>query len=416
MAIPKKDNFNRMMIYLALISSVILIQAEKSYADVDETVEILKASYKLPLIVTTAQAELVAAGLEDTLSDCNDDHLAARVKYRIGVIYFKASMMNKSKDKFLQITNDPQSPKFIRICSFNMIGQISRLIGADGEALEAFDQVVSLIGQEKVSAADLAPVRLVCSALFSRAEIYELQKNYAASIAEYNRLVDMLKNSDMFNQYMALVIDRMSQLYLRQGNVDKYKEVAKVLIVDCPQYYRTPLIKLEIECAMLLKKTSPNFDFKNSSFDLPVQIIAYFKDSTNPIWAESITTEFEKLCKNHTNTYAGILLKYHYAWLLDTLGEKEKAAEMFAQVFSTNTIDTVSKSWKKANIENIQEYAKIQHAIILGEKAEYKRALSALNNLQTHPDNSHLSKLAKSVINGLHILKKEVPKNDHKEK
>jgi hypothetical protein len=60
-------------------------------------------------------------------------------------------------------------------------------------------------------------------------------------------------------------------------------------------------------------------------------------------------------------------------------------------------------------IESIQEYAKIQYAIMSGEKSDYKQALRVLGSLQPNSDNPHISELAKSVTESIQILRREVP-------
>jgi hypothetical protein len=67
-------------------------------------------------------------------------------------------------------------------------------------------------------------------------------------------------------------------------------------------------------------------------------------------------------------------------------------------------------------LEAVQEYARIQSAIMLGEKGDYTDALRVLRSLRKHPDKSHLSELAKSVTESIEILKREVPKDESTKK
>ena len=100
---------------------------------------------------------------------------------------------------------------------------------------------------------------------------------------------------------------------------------------------------------------------------------------------------------------------------MDAVSDKEKAAEELTRVFSDNVIDTDGKSLQKA-IENIREYAKIQYAIISSERSDYKQALRVLSSLTDHPDNSHVSELAKSVTESIQILRREVLTNENEER
>ena len=108
------------------------------------------------------------------------------------------------------------------VSSLNMLGQISRLQGQTKEALEAFEEMANLVEPHLLAdskSAASASTELWCSALFSRAEILEMEQDYTASIAEYNRLLKTLnknRDRDIFEQYGPLVNDRIFQLHIRQ--------------------------------------------------------------------------------------------------------------------------------------------------------------------------------------------------------
>ena len=416
MDIQKSGNC-KVLFCLALVAAVVLIAVGISFAETRDATEALIKTYTLAPAVTPAEIEQAIAGLENVLSDCVDSYPAFRTRYRMGVLYFKAGMMEASKSEFLQIANDPECSELIRACSFNMVGQISRLKGKDEDALEAFDRVANLLEQrlavDNKKAVESGTAKLWCSAVFGKAEIYELQRDYAASIAEYNRLhriLDENENNDMLSKYAVLANDRISQLYLRLGDADKYIRFAQALTADYPKYCRTPIIKFEIECVRFLKNLRADFGFANGSFIGPACLIAYLKDSKDKTSAQQISSKLDTLCKEYPGSYAGILLNYHYAWLLDTLGEEEKAIEILARISSSDIVDSNNNFWEKAIAETIQEYAKTQYAIMLSEKADYAEALRVLSSLRTHPGQSHLSELAKSIRKSIKILKREAPK------
>jgi tetratricopeptide (TPR) repeat protein len=405
-----------------VIFSIITITAEVAYSSKSKSaIGVLAETYKLASTINPAEAEMMVNDLEKALADCDDDYLVFRIKYRIGVIYFKSHMMENSKSKFLQIANAPKCPELIRVSSLNMVGQISRLEGKNREALSAFKQVADLLERHlcdnRKSTANSAFATLWHSALFSRAEIYESQHDYAASISEYNRLLHISgQNNNILGQYSPLVNDRISQLYLRQREIDKYINLAETLVKDYPEYRRTPIIKLELECVKFLKSIPSNIEFPNGSFVAPALFIAYLKNTRDRASALHAIDKINRLCAEYKNTYGGILLQYHYAWLLDALGEKDKAVEIFAKISSDNAVNMNGISEKKAIVEIVQEYSKIQYAIMAGEKADYQEALRALGSLRTHPDESHISVLARNVTEGMQILKREVPRNESEEK
>lgn len=418
----QKNGSCSLIFYLCFIVAITVVADRVSLATGKTPAEVLIATYRSPAAITPAEAKSAITGLEKVLADCGDSYLAFRIRYRIGVMYFRAGMKGTSKARFLQIANNPKCPELIRACSFNMIGQISRLRAENKEALEAFNQVANLLEQRLSAGKEYTPnpalTKLWCSALLGRAEIYELQQDYTASITEYNRLLralSQIENKDMLDQYAPIASDRISQLYLRQGDIDKYIELAESLTGDYSEYYRMPIVRLELECVKFLKSVSANLEFLNDgSFGAPAHVVANLKGSKSATSAQHFVDELNRLCKEYENTCGGILLQYHYAWLLDALGEKHKAAEILARIFSNDVSDISNESREKAIAETVREYAKIQYAIMAGEKTNYKEALRVLGSMQSHPDKSHISELATSVAKSIQILKREVPKDENK--
>ena len=422
MDIQKNANCSHSLIVcLSIVIAVPVTAHGASHGKARTPEEILIATYELPHTITPVEAQSAVSRLEQALADCRGSYLAFRIRYRMGVMYFRADMMKPSKAEFLLTANDPECPEPIRACSFNMIGQISRLTAENEEALKAFDKVVNLLEQslftDKKYAQNSAMAKLWCSALLSTAEIYELQHHYTASINEYVRFLDAFnqsKNIDLSSQYAPLAYDRMSQLYLRIGNIQKYMEITRTLIESYPEYSRTAIIKWESECVKFLKSTSTSFP--NAGFRAPALVIAYLKSSNNPTLAQNIVDPLNALCKAYQDTSTGILLQYHYAWLLDTVGEEQKAREILSRISSIDAFDPNDNPPQKAIVETLQEYAKIQYAIMAGEKAEYKEALRILDSLHTYANESHISELAEAVTKGIQTLRREVPENDNKER
>jgi hypothetical protein len=424
MDIRKTASCSRSLVFYLSLAIVIMLTAEEvSPTEAKTPAEVLIATYRSPHATAPAGAKSAIAELERALANCEDAYLAFRIRYRIGVMHFRAGMIGASKAGFLQIANDPKCPELIRACSFNMIGQISRLRAENKDALEALGRVADLLEQRLSIGRGYAPnstmAKLWCSAFLSRAEIYELQRDYAASITEYSRLLHALsqsKSEHMQSQYAPLANDRMSQLCLRQGDTDRYTELAEALTGRYPEYCRTPIVRLELECVKFLRSVSPKLEFPHGSFSAPAHVIAHLKRSDDGTSPQSVVDKLNGLCKEYRNTRGGMLLQYHYAWLLDTLGEKRKAAEVFARIFSNDAVNANSKSEEKVIAETVQEYAKIQYAIMAGEKADYREALKVLSSLKAHPDKSHLSELAESVTKGVQTLIREVPRNENEER
>jgi tetratricopeptide (TPR) repeat protein len=409
--------------HFALVGLIALLTSGVSRADTCAAAAAIVAAYDSPNTISAAEANSVVARLEKALTQCQDAYLEARIKYRIGVTYFKAGMLEPADAVFSPLASDTDCPPLVRICSSNMTAQICRMLGRDAEALEAFNRLASLaeqrlsLGSEDTN--DSVFSRLWCAALFSRAEIYETRRDFAAGTVEYNRLIQALKrrkDPGLLASYGPLAQDRVSQLHLRQGNVEQYMKAAQRLTADYPQYYRTPVVKFETACIKFLKSASEDAEFVNGSFGAPAQAIGYLKSSKTKTSAHELVDTLEQLCQQHGGGYGGIFLQYHYAWLLDTLGQKEKAVEMLARICSADVAAMDSESWREALLETIQEYAKLQFAIMLGERADYTEALGLLGSLRAHPETSHLGELATSVTKSIETLKRELPKDENQQR
>lgn len=402
-----------------MVGIVVVMAGGASLAGVPDAAEVLIASYEATEGISTTEAEPVVAKLEKALANCTDDYLAFRLKYRIAMINFRAHGMEPSKARFLQIAQDPKCPEIVKVCSLNMIGQISRLMGNDKEALEAFDQTSSLLarkfswGVEDSACSGLK--KLWVLVVFSRAEIFEMQGDYASGVVEYENLLEALSQNrrGRFSQYAAGVNDRLCQLYLHQGDTGKYVKSALALTAGYPEYYRTGIIKLEIECVKFLKTVGVDFNFSDGSFSAPSYTIAYLRRARDLDSAQDMAEKLDRLSREYADGYSGILLGYHYAWLLDALGERDRALEVLARVSSDECFGANEKHCRITIVETIQRYAKIQRAIILGEKANYSEALQVLDSLRTDQSESHISELAKAVSKGMQTLKREVRRNEN---
>lgn len=411
------------MSHFALVSLIAMLTSGVSRADTRTAAAAIIAAYDAPGTISATEANSVVASLEKALPQCQDAYLEARIKYQIGITYFKVGMLEAANAVLSRLANDTDCPQLVRICSCNMTGQICRMLGRDAEALEAFNRLASLAEQQLSLASedtnDSVFKRLWCAALFSRAEIYETRRDFDAGIAEYNRLIQVLKRQKdpgLLASYGPLAEDRASRLHLRQGNVEQYLKAAQTLTADYPQYYRTRVVKFETACVKFLKSASENIEFANGSFSAPAQAIGWLKSSKTKTSARELVNTLEQLCQQHEGAYGGILLQYHYAWLLDTLGQKEKAVEVLARICSADVAAIDSESWREALLETIQEYAKLQSAIMLGESADYTGALRLLGSLRAHPETSHLGELTTSVTKSIETLKRELPKYENQQR
>jgi tetratricopeptide (TPR) repeat protein len=421
MGIRRKENCKGVLL-CATILAIIFAGGRASRANNRTATEALLATYDSGATLTPAEAKRAISNLESALVDCGDTHLAFRVRYRIGVMSFKAHMMDAAKAQFLQTARERECPEMVRMCSLNMAGQISRLQAGSIEALEIFERVANLAEQHLSNGTEHGPesayTRLTCSALLGRAEIYELRRDYAASIKEYDRILDVLRRveGDHASNRAASLKDRISQLCIRQGHVNEYLKRAETLTKEHPDYCRTALIKLETECVRFIKDCPESPDFVSGSFSAPAQAVALVRSSPGEASAQEICAKVRSLCKEHTHTYAGLLLQYHYAWFLDAAGRKDEAARALGQVFTSDAAAESKSPSEKAVVQTLEDYAKIQYAIIAAEKTDYVEALRVLAGLQMYQDRPHISELARSIYKGVEILRREVPKNEERSK
>ncbi len=415
MDIQKKENCNSM--FLAVVGAALVLTAGSVCpADTDMAAGVLKATYGRDATVEIAQAAAVVESLQAAMAECNDGFLASRIKYRIGVIYFKTNLLKEAKGAFLNLTDDPKCAEVIRVCGLNMVGQISRMQGDNEAALVAFGKMVKLCSKLPSDADDKpAYARLMCAGLFAMGEIYELQQDYGPSITRYTALLKAIPRFEGqgTSKLPALVRDRISQLYLRQGQTDKYLEQAKELISRHPGYYRTPVVEYEAECVQLLSNRPGSPEFANGSYVAPAEVVASLKGPNNEAALRELSDKLGNMWEEHKDTYGGILLGYHYAWILETLGEKTGAAQILEQMALCNVPAENGQGPPRPVVDTLQEYSKIQSAILAAESADYGKALKMLANLREHPENSHISTLLLSLNQSVETLRREVPTNEN---
>jgi len=387
-------------------------------ADTKAALNVLVSMYKPVASVTVAQAKALIVALEKVAGSCGDDLTAFRIRYRIALLSFRVGLLDAAKAGFTALTADGKCPALVRVCSYNMVGQISRLAGEDTEALAAFDEAAKLAAEQLPTVEkDKGPFEEVLrAALFARGEIYELNGDYSASIGEYERLLGALSalaDDKSLGGYKAMVNDRISQSYLRKGNVDKYIRAAQAIVSADTQYGRREIIELEMTCVKFLKGVNPNTVFGNGSFEAPAKVIAYVKQQEQTKAAADIVDKVGRLVDRYTQGYGAMMVEYHYAWLLDAIGEKDKAKKIFGRI-SSGEIEI--QQCNEAIAGTVRQYAKIQYAIMLGEAGDYREALKALSQVAPAGEQTHISKLTESVSESIKILKREVPASENKQR
>lgn len=412
MDILKRDNYR-----LILILFLLAVTNFNAFAGDKEAAQILIDSHKLHERLTIEETEKVISDLNRVLGICTDEYLQFRIKYRIAILHFKTGSFDKACSCFKKISQTPDSPDLVRMCSLNMSGQIYRVQAKDKEALEAFEELIVLskkfLSKDPNKANPSTVLKLGITAGFAKAEIYQYEQKYDSAISEYKRVLARFEENKISNtnSYAPLAMDRISQLSLMRGDIEGFCQVTAQLIERYPDYYRIPIIKFETDAVKIIKKKNPAIDFARGSFEAPAMLISFIKDTGDKELVQKITVLLENLNREYQGTYGWILLGYHHAWLLDAAGQKDSAAKAFEAIHKDNFKDTSDNPGIATVISTAADYTRLQKAIILGEAGNYRDALECVYSIRADPNNTHLSNLADSIEKALETLKREAPKD-----
>ncbi len=358
-------------------------------------------------------AEETISNLNQALTLCTDDELSCRIEYRIGILYFKSGDLLQALESFKKVARSANCADLAKLCSLNMTGQIYRVQAKNDKALKAFEELIEQSQKLFNQNIPASVLKLIAAAGFSRAEIYRYNQDYTSAIAEYKKIYAYLKSdkTPQTNNFAPLALDRISQLYLIKSKVENYCRTTAELIEKYPGYYRTPIIKLETETVRILKRKNPSIDFARGSFDAPAELIAFIKNRGNKELKDTAILLLKELSNQYRQSYGGIVLGYHYAWLLDASGEQKQAAKVFEDICKQAVLINPDTPAIAKVISTLTDYAKFQQAIILGEQSKYREALELAHSTKPEPNDVHMLNLADSIKNSLEILKREVPKD-----
>ncbi|MHC4396866.1 MAG: tetratricopeptide repeat protein [Planctomycetota bacterium] len=413
MDILKKDSYRKIIfaVFLVLASGLNVFAREK------QPVQVLIDSYKLPDKLTTKTAEKTISELNQALTLCSDNALKFRIQYRIGILYFKSGDLSQALESFKETAQTPDCPDTIKLYSLNMAGQIYRMQAKDDKALKAFEEFIKLsqkfLTQDPNQENPASVLKLVVTAGFAKAEIYQYSQDYDSAIAEYKKIFACLKpgKTPDVNSYAPLALDRMSQFYLIKGQIEDYYQTAIELVEKYPDYYRTPIVRLETKAAIILKGKDTSVNFPRGSFDAPARLIALIKDSGDKELKARVIVLLKNLSSQYQQNYGSILLGYHYAWLLDASGEQQKADETLADICKQAASINPYMPGTASVISTLTNYAKLQQAVIFGEENRYREALEIVYSLKPDPNDVHMLNLTDSIKKALETLKREVPKD-----
>lgn len=380
--------------------------------------EVLTRTCDQPTWLSVSETQAAVSSLRHELVGCGEPLLKAQIHYRVGVMYFRGGLMEQAVQVFHEVALEKEYPAAVRICSLNMLGQIYRLLGKEGEALEAFSAVINTGEGQGASVpatgTDPTVLQLLCLAHWAKGEIAQARRNGPQSVAEYSRLVDLLNRSGdtrLQQQYGPLAFDRLSQSHLSTGHVADYFTVANKLVESFPSYDRTPVVRLEMLCVKFLAGSSLRPEFHNGALDAPARVIRSLREAKEPPLSHELLDGTERLCQEYGQGYPGILLHYHYAWMLDAVGKKKAAAEALDQIGAMPVPEDAASSSRPSLTRIIRDYATIQRAILLSEQGEHRKALAVLRGMDPRPSLSPVADLRDSTGKAIETLIREMPKN-----
>ncbi len=377
---------------------------------IDDTTQ---ASYGLVSKLSIEEIPKEIERLQNILKHCRDREKASKIKYRIGLLYFKDGKLDRAKSIYDEIANDINTPLIIKIYSLNMSAQTARLIGDDNRTLEMYDKLMNICLQN-ISDRQYrnALEYLYCSTLASKAEFYELRLKYASAIEQCHLLLEFLsdkENEKLIHNFGPSAYERLAQLYLKQGNYKSYSKTIVNIINKFPDHKRIPILELEAESVSLIANSDLVQKWNHKSSMAPAIVAGTLAIEAKKDYQKQIANTYENLCQKYQDSEWSILLNYHYAWLLDSINDDEKASTVLDKIYTAYS-DTPIKSTLADFVQTLKAYAAIQNAIILAEQQEYKKALDVLENTKISSHHKHLTQLKISVINSTRILKREVPK------
>lgn len=413
MDILKKDSYRKTVfaVFLVLAAGLNALAQEK------QPVQVLIDSYKLPDKLTSETTEKTISELNQVFALCTDDALKFRVEYRIGILYFKSGDLLQAVDSFKKVTQSADCPGLIRLCSLNMAGQIYRMQAKDDKALKAFEELIEqsqkFLSKDPNQENPASVLKLAVTAGFAKAEIYQYNQDYDSAITEYKKIIACLKSGKApeANNYAPLALDRISQFYLIKDKVEDYNQTAIELVGKYPDYYRTPIIKLETEAVKILKEKDTSVNFPRGSLDAPARLIALIKDTGDKELKDRVTVLLKDLSSQYRQSYGGILLGYHYAWQLDASGDQRQAVEVLESVCKQAVSINSDIPGIASIISTLTDYAKLQQAVIFGEENKYREALEVVYSVKPDPNDVHMLNLADSIEKALQTLKRKVPKD-----
>ncbi len=340
---------------------------------------------------------------------CKEPVKADRIQYGIGVLQFKAGDFAGALKEFKTLASKEACPIMEKVFALNMAGQIYRLMGDSQRCLDAFSEAIRAVeGNRENTRENAAALQFVeCSAKFARAETFEARKDDQSALTEYEGIITFLSTyaaNGPLREYLPLARDRAAGLYWARGERKRYQEHTDAILRNHREYARWPLVKLERACVAFAEKNQLPVDCSMGISIVPAKVLGYVREKK--ILATELAGDLKALCEEGCRSrYAGVI-GYAYAILLDAMGKAEESRRVLASVCDSSQVQ-VSGGAKAGDFMDVGAYARIQHAITLGEQGRYRSALQQVRQVATVPQNPHIAKITEAVERNLDTLEKQ---------
>ena len=408
MDIQKNENCKRLIALMFCLCTALAL------ADDSGVFSTLKESYRM---FQGMNAPDMIEKLQQAGQTCNDGLLKKRIQYRIGILFFKTQDLQRAYNCFDQIAKDTDCPPELQLAGINMAAQTARMLARDELTLNHYNKLM----QQAIDAAKTANQKisntmlekLYLASVFGKAEIYTFQGKHNQAGEVYQKAIEDLQ-ADIFNdglKYLPDLYDRFSQVCLKTEKTQQYADTVSIITKQYADYPRCNLIQLESFAVQFLEENKIKPDYSNGSLEAPAQLILYVKEHKESPAIERINAVLQQLSGNRQRDRYDWLLSYHYAWLLDTVGQKEMACKFFDEMIAEIEASTEIRADYLA--QTILNYSKLQKSLINGEREQYKQGLECIASLEPITKDTHIGQLADSIRNSLETLKREVPKDEN---
>jgi len=358
---------------------------------------ILAALVAFSFAATTSQSVSQPKAAGDQPSPRGD----ALALYQAGMTRFAAGDLVAATELFQRAL--PASTGYLRLCSWNMIGQAARLRQDTVAALNAFTHVSGCV-EDSVSTAPTKAVAqsaqsVATLALLYRAEICEEQEEWQEAIRLYEALLlenpmppevaELLRTPELY--------EKLARLYWRVSDLENALQTFRAIVARWPNYPRAPLVKVEV--ATLELCTPDRTATRRMAFlgcpvgDGTPPPPAPLDELPDAVWAP--LRRLGELLQNPKGLAKWQpLVRLHYAWMLFEAGRLERARSQFEQVVALCGDN-------EAFDGTLGDYARVGLALALMRQQRGQEALEVARGIPPRAVSAHVHEVAKELTGSI---------------